>query len=220
MELKYSNVEFFADSHEYYLNDLKLRGITSIIGEKLFPNKYAQVSKEVLQKNCEKGSNIHEECQKYDMFGTLDSDASQEVIAYSKLVEEKKITSLANEYLVSDNKLFATAIDKVDEDLNLYDFKTTYKLDEDYLAWQLSICQYLFELQNPKLKVKKLFGIWLRGDKAVLVPIKKKTKKQVMELLYGDEKNFKTDDFSLEIVHILKKELVEAEEKIKEIKCR
>ena len=45
------------------------------------------------------------------------------------------------------------------------DVKTTYKLDLLYLSWQLSIYAYLFERQNPNLKVEGLIAIWLRGDK-------------------------------------------------------
>jgi hypothetical protein len=41
----------------------------------------------------------------------------------------------------------------------------------------------LFELQNPLIKVDKLFGIWLRGDKSELVEIERKPDAEVKRLL-------------------------------------
>ena len=56
-------------------------------------------------------------------------------------------------------------------------------MDLEYLGWQLSIYAYLFELQNPLIKVDKLFGIWLRGDKSKLVEIERKPDSEVKKLL-------------------------------------
>ena len=47
----------------------------------------------------------------------------------------------------------------------------------------MSIYAYLFELQNPLIKVDKLFGIWLRGDKSELVEIERKPDSEVKKLL-------------------------------------
>ena len=87
---------------------------------------------------------------------------------------------------VSDNEYFASNIDCVwekDEKISLGDIKTTASLDREYLSWQLSIYAYLFELQNPLIKVDKLFGIWLRGDKSELVEIERKPDAEVKRLL-------------------------------------
>lgn len=51
------------------------------------------------------------------------------------------------------------------------------------MSWQLSIYAYLFELQNPLIKVDKLFGIWLRGNKSELVEIERKPDAEVKRLL-------------------------------------
>lgn len=82
-----------------------------------------------------------------------------------------------SEYLVSDNKNFASCIDKVYRESNtefsLGDIKTTYELDKDYIRWQLSIYAYLFEMQNPGCKAVRLFGIWLRGKIHELVEVER-----------------------------------------------
>ena len=70
-----------------------------------------------------------------------------------------------------------------DERISIADIKTTYNLDKEYLSWQLSIYAYLFEMQNPLIKVDKLFGVWLRGDKSELVPIVRKSDVEVQRLM-------------------------------------
>ena len=94
--------------------------------------------------------------------------------------------AFANEYTVSDNEYFASNIDCVWEKadkISLGDIKTTLHLDEEYLSWQLSIYAYLFEFQNPLIKVDKLFGIWVRGDKHELVEIPRKPDEEVKKLM-------------------------------------
>ena len=53
---------------------------------------------------------------------------------------------------------------------------------------QQAIYAYLFELQNPLLKVDKLFGIWVRGDKHELVVIPRKPDKEVKKLMECEKK--------------------------------
>ncbi|MCM1093741.1 MAG: PD-(D/E)XK nuclease family protein [Lachnospiraceae bacterium] len=82
---------------------------------------------------------------------------------------------IANEYTVSDEVRYASNIDniwmKVDtQGIWLIDTKTNnlnyYPGGEpalqEYLSWQLSIYAYLFEKQNPGLKVEGLACNWLR----------------------------------------------------------
>ena len=94
--------------------------------------------------------------------------------------------ALANEYTVSDGEYFASNIDCVwekNETIALVDVKTTYALDEEYLAWQLSIYAYFFELLNPHLKVDALFGVWLYNEKSKLIPLFRKSDVEVKRLL-------------------------------------
>ena len=95
-------------------------------------------------------------------------------------------SALDNEYTVSDEEHFASNIDCVwekDGTIALADIKTTYKPDIEYLEWQLSIYAYLFEKQNPELKVSKLYGVWLYNEKSELIPLVRKSDVEVKRLL-------------------------------------
>ena len=78
---------------------------------------------------------------------------------------------LASEYLVSDGTDFASMIDKVlrvdDNTVDLVDLKTTSILHENALKNQLSIYAYLFEKQNPGMKVRNLYGLHIQKNNQV-----------------------------------------------------
>ena len=166
------------------LGEKQLQGITGMISRQLFPDKYKDVPDFVLKRAAEKGSLIHAQCQFADATGL--PPESIEAENYIRMRVNAGYKALANEYTVSDNEYFASNIDCVWEKvgrISLVDIKTTLHLDKEYLSWQLSIYAYLFELQNPLLKVDKLFGIWVRGDKHELVVIPRKPDKEVKKLM-------------------------------------
>lgn len=178
--MKQSNVIFDNLNHTYTTPEGKqLSGITGMIGRQLFPNKYENVPSGVLQKAAERGSLIHEDCRTIDEWGA--EPKTEEGRMYVELKSKFGITPLENEYIVSDGEYFATAIDMVDAEHNLYDFKTTYILDQDYLSWQLSICAYLFEKQNG-FPAQNLYAIWLREEGKVFKVVRK-SNEQIEELL-------------------------------------
>ena len=168
-ELKTSPVLFNAVNHTYWNKKKQLKGITGIISEYICPNKYSNVPDYVLNKAAERGQAIHEDIEKFVFTGY---HLLPETILYHQLMLENNIIHLDSEYLVSDEENFATMIDKVDLNFNLYDIKTTYTLDEEYLSWQLSIGGYLFWKQNG-FEPKDYFAIWIHSGKAKLVPVKK-----------------------------------------------
>lgn len=179
-----SDVIFDPEAHTYSLNGVSLSGITGMINRQIFPDKYNNIPKEVLEKAAERGRFIHEVCQTLDDIGC--DMGVMEAQNYLELKLSLGLSYVCSEYLVSDNKHFASCIDKVyksDKGYSLGDIKTTYKLDKDYLRWQLSVYAYFFELNNPELKVDKLFGIWLRGHIAELVDIERIPDEIIIRLL-------------------------------------
>lgn len=188
MELIKSQVIFNQEAHTYTLNGVQLQGITRMIERQLFPKKYENVPQFILDRAAERGSFVHEVCELVDDLGV--SHASPEARNYQKLKEENSLVYEASEYLVSDNEHFASCIDKVyresDNEFSLGDIKTTYKLDKDYVRWQLSIYAYLFERQNPGCKVVRLFAIWLRGSVAELVEVERIPDGIILELLSAE----------------------------------
>lgn len=185
MELVKSPVVFDQKNHTYTLDGKQLQGITGMLGRQLFPDKYKDVPVAVLKKAQEKGSLIHEICELIDELGT-----THECPEASKYMELKELYGLrheASEYIVSDEENFASAIDKVyretDNEFTLGDIKTTYRLDMDYVRWQLSVYAYLFELQNPECKAVRLLAIWLRGEDSCIAEVQRIDNETVSSLL-------------------------------------
>lgn len=184
IELVKSDVVFNEENHTYFLGEKQLSGITGMIKRQLFPDKYKEVPQYILERAAERGTRVHHECQFVDTTGF--EPESQEAMNYLLLRIGAGYKALANEYTVSDGENFASNIDCVwekDEKIALVDVKTTYTPDEEYLAWQLSIYAYFFELLNPHLKVDALFGVWLYNEKSRLIPLERKSDEKVKRLL-------------------------------------
>lgn len=187
MQLYRSPVIFNELDHTYTLNGRTLSGITSLLSRTLFPSKYDGISPEVLAKAAAFGSNIHEQCEMVDSCGVESSDPL--VMAYIKMKEQWGLHSLATEYLVSDEQYIASSIDSVYEDLSLGDYKTTSRLDREYLSWQLSAYAYLFERQNPGLYARRLLGIWLpkpRYGTPAIVTVPRRSSMEIEDLIATD----------------------------------
>ena len=192
-ELTTSPIIFDPEAHEYLLigedfTSTVYSGVTSILSEVLFPNKYKDVGDDVLARAAARGTRIHELCQASDTIPTDrregDEQYDAEVTNYELLKASNGITMIANEYLVSrDDWGVASQIDCVDSEGNLYDIKTTYRLDTEYVSWQLSFYAEMFEAQNPTLKAGKLYAIWLRGTESKLVEVPRKNPEQVEQVI-------------------------------------
>ena len=168
--LKKCPVEFDELAHTYTLDGKQLSGITGIIKDYLFPDMYKGVHERTLEAAAERGSSVHSQVQMIiNGFPPARTDRSVEAF-FDKMQGTEFI---ASEYLVSDLHHFASSIDIVDSQLNLYDIKTTDKLNREYLSWQLSIYAYLFELQNPTLKAGALYGCHLRDGKANVIQVER-----------------------------------------------
>lgn len=180
--LNTSWVVFDKDEHTYTLNGKILHGITGMLSRQLFADKYKDIPEFILKRAAERGTLIHDDCEFADATGL--EPQTTEGRNYLKLRKGFKV--VANEYTVSDNEYFASNIDCVwerDGEVVLADIKTTSHLDEEYVAWQLSIYAYLFELQNPHLRVSKLYAVWLRDEIAKLVEVERKDDNVVLSLL-------------------------------------
>lgn len=191
MKLNYSEVIYRESDHTYWFGSLQLHGTSHLYGNHINPAKYEGIAPEVLKKAADRGTKVHEECEAYDRFGLAESVEAEN---WAKIRREQAIEILDNEFLVSDLTYYATKIDKVmivgEEQeglIDLGDVKTTSVLDKESLSWQLSVSAVLFELQNPHLKVRNLYGIWLRGNKKEFVPIERKSDKQVKALMDAEQ---------------------------------
>ena len=186
-----SPVRYDAIAHTYTAPDGRLlRGITGLLKERLGLATYDGVSAEVLQRAAERGSEVHRLCEEYDNIGAIPAD-NKDVTAYIALQSEEGLNHVCSEYLVGDGHTYASPIDKVfkrgERVYDLADIKTTFRLDKEYVSWQLSVYAYFFELQNPLLSVGNLYAIHLRNGKAKMVAVERKPIDQVRKLLYTTE---------------------------------
>ena len=203
-ELPISKVNFVEDRnlgiHKYYLGFSELYGVTTLLSEMLFTDKYDGISRDVLMNAAKRGTAIHEAVQAYEMGVDFDITedlesyydeavkAAQAWAAYRKGAGKKYSPYITaySEYLVSNEQDLATKIDLTlfNEGWALGDIKTTIKLDMDYLSWQLSLEAYLFERQTGQ-KVKILFAMWYdrKNNKWVWKEVKRISDEKIEELI-------------------------------------
>lgn len=160
--LSISPVVFYDREHRYFLGDRELSGVTSCLSRQIFKDKYNAIPEDVLQAAAERGHNVHQDIQNMDELGCIPE--TTEATDYANMMYAAGWRNVANEYLVS-TKHHASMIDLVlvnnNGEIILADIKTTSKLDREYVAWQLSVYAYMFELMNPTLKVSRLAAVWL-----------------------------------------------------------
>lgn len=176
VELKKSAVVFDRASHTYMKDGQELHGVTPIV-HWLFPETYAGIPQFVMDAAADYGHMIHSACQMSDVVGITEHES---VVAYQELKKQYGLTTIANEYLVSDEKNIASSIDVVcsedgkDGDA-LIDIKTTSRVHDNHLSVQLSIYAWLYELQ-AKRWVDNLYCCWLpkkRYGQPAMIPVKR-----------------------------------------------
>lgn len=184
--LQDSGIRFDKEQHRYFLGVAELSGITGFLKKRVFPNKYKDIQQWILDRAASNGTLIHESIELLDG-GFPPAEMSNELKSYQRIKKENNLTTVANEYIVTDKEHFASGIDLVltndKEEIILADIKTTSVLDKEYVSWQLSIYAYLFEMQNPSLKANKLFVIWLRGDKSEYAEVERIDTEIIKDLL-------------------------------------
>ena len=191
MELQQAKGIFFSKEAHVYLTDdgRELIGLTGLMQKHGLGADYSGIPEKVLNKAAAEGTAIHELLQKYDEGEAMLHEAL--VDEYREAIHHVGLKHLASEFLVSDGEIVATFIDKVyatgDPALvDLADVKTTEKVHKRALAWQLGCGKYLFERQNPGIKVRKVFCISINKKTRSLnglVPIEPVSEAEVDALL-------------------------------------
>ena len=175
---KNKEVAFNEWLHVYTASDgHTLIGVTELMKRHGLSPDYGGISKDVLEKAAARGTAIHQLLQDYDDGKAVIED--ENLKAYKAL----GLKVHCSEYLVSDNEIVATFIDKVLDDCSIADVKTTSSVHRRPLEWQLSIGAYLFELQNPGKKVPHLYCIHVRDGKAKLIEVSRIPDEAVERLL-------------------------------------
>lgn len=175
---KNKEVAFNEWLHVYTASDgHTLIGVTELMKRHGLSPDYGGISKDVLEKAAARGTAIHQLLQDYDDGKAVIED--ENLKAYKAL----GLKVHCSEYLVSDNEIVATFIDKVLDDCSLADVKSTSSVHRRPLEWQLSIGAYLFELQNPGKKVPHLYCIHVRDGKAKQIEVNRIPDEAIERLL-------------------------------------
>ena len=171
------SLEFDEDTHTYLVDGVIVPSVTQIV-KKQFGKMYENVPPAVLKRASERGLAVHEAIETYCKTG--EKVEMEELDGFIRLVEQNKITVLANEVPVlfaKERPLFAGRLDMYiekqganDGDFAIADIKTTYRLDNSYLGYQLNLYRVAFE-QSYKMDITKLYGMHLRDKTAKLVEI-------------------------------------------------
>jgi hypothetical protein len=177
-------IEFIEQQHIYLKDGIILPSVSQIL-HFIFPDKYKNVDKEILNKKAEYGSILHkaiENLENNEELPELNYIQEASIEQYLKLKAKYKIEVLEQEQIVSYEYDYCGRYDMVANikgNYSLADIKTTAELDREYLSWQLSF----YELASGK-HFEKLYVIWLpKKELGQLVEIKRKSKEELLNKL-------------------------------------
>ena len=184
-------LEFLESEHIYLKNGILVPSVTQIL-QLIFPNKYKNVDKTILNKKASFGTEGHSIIEKLDVsdmniaknqiLGIKNKNLEVCIREYLRLVEKHKIEPLEHEKMVSYKYSFCGTLDliaNIEGTRSLCDIKFTAELDKEYLSWQLGM--YALALNE---EFEKYYCIWLpKKELGQLVEIKPKTKEEILKKL-------------------------------------
>lgn len=177
MELVRNTKITFDEATHTYTNDkgVVLTGVTSVMKKMGVAPDFGDIPQATLDAAAKKGTLVHQAIEDWcEMVRKGEIDENRFAYEQDYVIEALEgfkglgVKAIANEYLVSDNEYIATFIDVVEETgepnlVDLGDLKYTSAVHKTALSWQLSLCKYLFELQNPEIKVRNLYCFHLKN---------------------------------------------------------
>ena len=182
-------IEFIEEGHLYLKDGVLVPSVSEIL-HFIFPNKYAGIDKEILNKKAEYGSKIHEaiECIEQDKtLPELDSIQEFSIGQYKRLKEKYKIEVIDQEQMINFKDKYCGRFDMIANVSGFYslcDIKTTAALDKEYLSWQLSYYELAFISMYGVSNFDKLYAIWLpKKGYGEVVEIERKSKSELLEKL-------------------------------------
>ena len=184
-------LEFIESEHIYLKNGILVKSVTQIL-QLIFPDKYKNIDKRILNKKARFGTHGHsiiehlnlDDAEDVDktILGIDNKDLEICIREYVRLVKTFKITPLEQEIRVSYKYLYGGTLDMtadIDGKYSLCDIKFTAELDKEYLSWQLG----MYALAKG-VEFNKYYCIWLPKKKlGQLVEIIPKTKEEIIKKL-------------------------------------
>lgn len=182
-------VEFIEDGHLYLISGILVPSVSDILNF-IFPNKYSNVPRQILNSKAEYGSRVHEAIEHLEKGETLPQlnylqEASLE--QWKKLKSENKIEVIEQEKMVNYGSHYCGRFDmiaNVNGAYSLCDIKTTAKLDKESLSWQLSFYALAHNPDKYETEFEKFYAIWLpKRELGEVIEIERKTKEELLKML-------------------------------------
>lgn len=201
--LNKSDVIFIEEPHSYFLGNIEIQGLTTLLSKHGITANYNNINSHVLQNACDRGTEIHKQTEAFDNFGIIPTHE------WAKPYMDLKLNVIESEFLVNYKTIVATKIDLILDDYSVGDKKTCAKIDLIGTAWQCSVGAYLLEKQCNVI-VPNIFCIHLREGKAKKIPLERIPNNLIEDLLFSEENKLPfilPNENSLIIEDELKKEL-------------
>lgn len=184
-EIAGRTLEFIEETHTYIYDGVILPSITQILKTK-FGKKYNGISKEILNKASQRGTEVHKAIEDYETKGS--ETEHKELRNYKFLKKQFKFECLQNEIPVvlfkDDKPIAAGRIDlvlKEGNNVGIGDIKRTSTFDKEYVAYQTNLYRLGYQ-QSYGTKISFLRGVHLRNDvrKYIELPV---NENMAMELI-------------------------------------
>lgn len=185
-------IEFDKETHAYIKDGIVLKSVTQILQE-LFPDKYENVPKYILEEKAEYGAQLHK------FIEIIEKKKPKRPLAYIKkyykpniyqieslkdyldIKEKFNIRIIDSEKIVSYKYFYCGMLDLkgyVNNRSAIIDVKTTYQLDKLWVSFQNS----LYELADGE--VDELYCMWLpKGHLGKLIKVEKIKKNYLLKLI-------------------------------------
>ena len=179
-----SELSFDRDDHVYFFRGRPLSGITGLVGLRL-GKVFPACLTEVIDEARFFGTSMHQDLEAFVKKGRKPThDVSRFACEEFSRICPKGEYLWASEYLVSDFKDNATAIDIIgikDGQAITFDLKTG-NFNRDYCSWQLGIGNYFLEISTG---IKAVESYVISSKDKFTYTIKPKSRERVEALLYG-----------------------------------
>lgn len=193
-EISGHTIEFIEDQHLYIVDGILTPCVSNILAYKF--NDYGTVSREVLQRASERGTELHEAIESYERSGT--ESELKEFKNYLFLKKHHGFVNIANEVPVLYEKdgtvLFVGTLDQIielDGKRGINDFKRVSAPNKQKIAYQLNFYKLAYE-QTYGEKVDFLSYTHLRETvrKFNMLPIGEETTLNLLnEFLESEKRN-------------------------------
>lgn len=147
-------VEYLEDSHTYLVDGIVVPSVTRLVGWKLNED-FSRIPPKILNAKAQYGTEVHGLIEAYEngmtlkelSFMDIDRNQKSAVNHYANLKKKAKFKVKNMEQIVYNDKL-AGRYDILTTKDELIDIKTTYRLNEQYLEWQLGLYYYLIGMDK------------------------------------------------------------------------